>query len=319
MSKNDILIYSSEKLSELYCPGIEIDYYIMAAGYNSRTYAAYNSLLENGATIHNTIVMDYAENRPDTKDNLARAMYYSYQSTPGVIYKELQREESEVFLCKEVLLEGKNIYVDITEINIPDLFRFFFILKEICFVKTLSVLYTEPNHYKYQDAILFDYGSHNSEYSYAPIREYFTSAGSRSVILICFLGFEKLISKKIYEEGEYYTAYAVNGFPSFYPKLKDISLECNYEFISTIGMDCIRYVQANDPFSVYNLLIEIMNRNSDSLLDICVLGSKPMALGACMFALKHNNNAKVSYPFHKRIPFKQTHDVGEIWRYDFIL
>ena len=44
-----------------------------------------------------------------------------------------------------------------------------------------------------------------------------------------------------------------------------------------------------------------------------------MALGACMFALKHYNCAKVSYPFHKRIPSKQTYDIGEIWRYSLEL
>lgn len=52
-------------------------------------------------------------------------------------------------------------------------------------------------------------------------------------------------------------------------------------------MNCVRYAQANNPFSAYNTLVEIKDSNTDKLLDICVLGSKPMALGACMFALRN--------------------------------
>lgn len=67
----------------------------------------------------------------------------------------------------------------------------------------------------------------------------------------------------------------------------------------TIGLNCVRYAQANNPFSAYNTLVEIKDSNTDKLLDICVLGSKPMALGACLFALRNPQIVKVSYPFPK--------------------
>lgn len=134
-------------------------------------------------------------------------------------------------------------------------------------------------------------------------------------MLVCFLGFERLISKYIHERKEHADVIAINGFPAYYPKLKDISLEHNYELISTIGTDCVRYAQANNPFSAYNALIEIKEKNADKLLDICVLGSKPMALGACMFALRNPDIVKVSYPFPKTHRIHTSIEVSDVWRY----
>ena len=169
------------------------------------------------------------------------------------------------------------------------------------------------------NGLYFAYEEDVVEREYTPLSEYFTSAVSRDVVLVCFLGFERLISKYIHERKEHSDVIAINGFPAYYPKLKDISLAHNYELISTIGLNCVRYAQANNPFSAYNTLVEIKDSNTDKLLDICVLGSKPMALGACMFALRNPQIVKVSYPFPKASRVHTSIEVSNLWLYTITL
>ena len=46
-----------------------------------------------------------------------------------------------------------------------------------------------------------------------------------------------------------------------------------------------------------------------------ILGSKPMALGACMFALRNPDIVKVSYPFPKTHRIHTSIEVSDVWRY----
>lgn len=57
----------------------------------------------------------------------------------------------------------------------------------------------------------------------------------------------------------------------------------------------------------------------DALLDLCVLGSKPMALGASIFALKNPKQVKVSYPFPTQYCNHTTLDAAHTWIYRFVL
>lgn len=77
------------------------------------------------------------------------------------------------------------------------------------------------------------------------------------------------------------------------------------------------YIKANDPFASYNVLCSIAEQKQYCILDICVLGSKPMALGACIFALKHQNIAKVSYPFAIEPQKHSSKEISKTWWYTF--
>ena len=72
---------------------------------------------------------------------------------------------------------------------------------------------------------------------------------------------------------------------------------------------------ANNPFDTYNLLCKILKDCGDTLLNICTIGSKPMALGACLFALEHKQDVKVTYPFYKKTKFDVLEQEGKMWRY----
>jgi hypothetical protein len=108
----------------------------------------------------------------------------------------------------------------------------------------------------------------------------------------------------------------INGFPSYVPKLKDISLLSNYSLLtSSIDYEHKFFAKANNPFSAYNVLCDIRSKYKDFLMNICVLGTKPMALGACIFALKNLEDVKVTYPYPQNYLSRTTVDSTKSWHY----
>lgn len=297
----------------------EIDIFILAAHTDYRSYSAYETLLSKQIKINKTIIFDYVVNRPIEETKL-QENYYRLTKFPNVEYISCESNEANCeYISTLSISEKSNIFVDITNIVIPDIFRLFFVLSKILGIQHFNVIYSEPKYYKYLNGFYFKYEKEIAQREYKTIPEFFSSAVSRNVIFICFIGFERLVSKYVHDRKEHSDVLVINGFPAFYPKMKDISIEHNYELISAIGPDCIRYTQANDPFSAYNELTAIMNEYPNELLDICVLGSKPMALGACVFALKNPDVAKVSFPFPLKPQKHSSIDVSMIWWYKIII
>jgi len=296
-------------------PTSSIDMLILAASVDNRGYAVYEKMVENGVTINQTIIFDYEKFRPNDESG-RRDIYYQLENINNVQYVQCNNEgDDSLFLSSLEMVETFSVFLDITSINIPDIFQICFVLKELKTIPFLNVTYAEPKYYEHLNGLYFDYEHHIGERDYKPINEYFTSTISKDVVLVCFLGFDRLVSKYIHERKEHSDVVAVNGFPSYYPKLKDISLEHNYELISAIGRNSVQFTQANNPFSAYNLLTEVKSKNEDKILDICVLGSKPMALGACIFALHNPSNTKVSYPYPVRYKPHTTIETSDIWLY----
>ncbi len=296
-----------------------IDFFILAAHIDSRSFSAYEKLVEKGVIINKLIILDYKILRPMPHSDQYEK-YYRFKDLPNTEYVpcDYDSADCEYINCVD-FPDHSRVFIDITSINIPNIFRLIYVFKEIHQINSLDVVYSEPKYYKYFNGFYFDFEREVVERNYCTLPEYFTSAISRDVILICFLGFERLISKYIHERNEHSDVLAINGFPAYYPKIKDISIEHNYELISAIGTDRIHYSQANDPFSTFNTLLSIKKDHDDCLLDICILGSKPMALGACIFALSYPDNVKVSYPFAKDYQAHSSIDVADIWWYRIII
>ena len=293
-----------------------IDVLIMAASVDKRCYAVFEKFLTNCITIDRIVILDYAKTRPMPKSS-EYSEYYKLNSYPNVEYIPCNTDGYDCeYISKADFSSSSKVFIDITSISVPDIFRIFYVFKEFLKIETINVVYAEPGYYNYFNGLYFAYEEDVVEREYTPLSEYFTSAVSRDVVLVCFLGFERLISKYIHERKEHSDVIAINGFPAYYPKLKDISLAHNYELISTIGLNCVRYAQANNPFSAYNTLVEIKDSNTDKLLDICVLGSK---LGACMFALRNPQIVKVSYPFPKASRVHTSIEVSNLWLYTITL
>jgi hypothetical protein len=81
----------------------------------------------------------------------------------------------------------------------------------------------------------------------------------------------------------------------------------------------IRYTKANNPFDTYNLLQSIKEQaETNTFINIAPLGPKPMALGACLFAL-HNPDVRIIYPLPENYEKKYSDDCWNSWVYNFPL
>ena len=107
----------------------------------------------------------------------------------------------------------------------------------------------------------------------------------------------------------------VNGFPSYAPKFKDISLIANEKLTSDKDVQII-FSKANNPFDVFNLLESIKNKkhNDRPFINIAPLGTKPMALGVCLFALYYPE-VRVVYPLPETYEKITTDNCWNSWRY----
>ena len=107
----------------------------------------------------------------------------------------------------------------------------------------------------------------------------------------------------------------INGFPSFFPKYKDIALINNDVNYYENDIEII-FAEANNPFNTYNQLLLLKNKYSTYYIDIIPTGTKPMALGACIFALKsQNNDIRILYPSPSEYKNKQSYGSGKTWEY----
>ena len=110
--------------------------------------------------------------------------------------------------------------------------------------------------------------------------------------LYMFLGFEGALGLKVSENCQYTNLILVNNLPSFFQKYKDISVINNYQLLQAKHQ--FLYTPADNPYETYNLLDSIIGEKDQSIC-IAPLSTKPVALGVCMFALKHDN-IRIVYP-----------------------
>ncbi len=62
----------------------------------------------------------------------------------------------------------------------------------------------------------------------------------------------------------------------------------------------IRYAPANCPFCVFYLLDELSTKNHIKNFKIALIGTKPLALGAVLYAIHHPNNVELIYDYPVR-------------------
>jgi hypothetical protein len=283
-------------------------------------------LIENKCEIENIVLFDYEKLRPKTKDINGKQTpnfkvlvenYNKYSSyNPTVKYSCIEADDDVNYLARMTLSEDTMIGIDITGFTVPDVFRALYILKEIKKVRSLYVYYTEPQHYIFKEDIFNTYEHLSGERTYKPVPEFFTVGSYEKELLVFFLGFDLYVSDYIYEKALPHEAVAINGFPAYLPKLKDISLLNNYSLLtSNIDNDHRFYARANNPFSAYNTLCDIREQYPDYLMNVCVLGTKPMALGACLFTLENRHNVKVTYPYPQQYAPNTTEAHTKSWYY----
>ena len=312
------MTYDMELVSSGF-PKKKYDYFIFAPNIERRS-RAFFKFGQDRIDCLDYIVVDYANFHTTISEELERTYFDDFESlSKTVIYAETDAD----FFRKlnDVGIDyTKQICVDITGFSVPTIYSLMYYLKNRCGVKCLDVYYTEPKNYVYEKGYFDSYHPDNNYRICAPVSGFFNSGKNQREILTIFLGFDgglaDLVYGKLGEEGkEIIRTIVVNGFPSYTAKLKDVSLYNNETLINSFEKEDRMTATANNPFDSYNLLCRIIKECDDNLLNICTIGSKPMALGACLFALDHLDRIKVTYPFYTKTKFDVFEQDGKIWRY----
>jgi len=142
----------------------------------------------------------------------------------------------------------------------------------------------------------------------------FEGARVKKNILVILLGFDGKVALRVKEMYSAEKVLLINGFPSYLPKFRDISLMNNKELVCGCEKEEIFSTYADNPFEVYNLLNRIREKNADYKLLIAPLGAKPLALGVCKFVLDYPQMG-VLYADSSKYVEKSTEKFGETWEY----
>lgn len=201
---------------------------------------------------------------------------------------------------------GNSLVLDISCLKIPEMFSLLKFLKLNIPTIRLNISYSIPYDYHFPREPFTSYRSFSGDLT---TYEMFGYSGSlndpNNVNLYLFLGFEGSLSLKIVEDTSYNELILINNLPSFYMKYKDISIINNYQLMLN-KKNKVLYTPADSPFETYNLLEKhLINKDN-----ICIapLSTKPVALGACMYALDHED-VRVIYPMSTKYYSLKTHDV----------
>jgi hypothetical protein len=295
-----------------------LDFLILSSGSDTRACEVLNKYASKNLKIETVIVINYKERLADTKytDTL-----FSYKSFEGYNIMEIECNIKDPSSSLQGLLaipfnSTNSIGVDISYLTKPHLFFILKFLKERFSVESLLVFYTEPKTYLFTKGLFDTFKTSSGPLSISEIQG-FSGQKDRGAktILIILLGFDGGLSKEINEDVSPNQTFVINGFPSYTPKFKDISLITNEKLVSDKNIQ-VRYSKANSPFDIYNLLEEIKNLEGNVFINIAPLGTKPMALGACMFAL-HNPDVRIIYPLPDSYESKYTDMSWNTWQYVF--
>ncbi|MCR9260894.1 MAG: hypothetical protein NXH95_14310 [Pseudomonadaceae bacterium] len=305
---------STEELTASSMPK-RIDALIIAAGADYRAYQALRLFNEEGLTIEKLIIVDFRQRR--VEDDAYNSKYYQYRQA---LYNELIELEADIDdpsgCVAEIVNSGlvessrQNLYIDISCFSKP---TFYTLLKyfSISGVDEISVLYTQPRSYKFPQG---NYRSYRSSSGPTSVREIPSFPGEDKredeKLLVLLIGFDGDLADEIGEIVAPTKTVVINGFPSFEPKYKDISLICNEKLIRPSNK--LLYSRSSSPFDVYNLLAKLVD--NEVAVHIAPLGNKPMALGACLFAI-HYPSVRVVYPFPEEYVNETTDECSHSWVY----
>ena len=259
--------------------------FILAPNHDERSMTCFKKIITN-ISVKNIVEINYPGCTFDEKtkskyDNIITSVSFANNLDFIISLKNLDAD-----------LFKNNIIVDITGLNIPEMFSLLKFLKSFIKKSDIKVVYSMPYDYIFKKEPFTSYQSYDGYLELCePIGFSGTSSDDDNKSLFLFMGFEGVLSLKVIEEFQYDNRYLVNNLPSFYSKYKDISVLNNYDVIDE--NEKIYFTSADNPFETYNFIESMVKENTS----ICIapLSTKPVALGTCLYAL-NNSNVRIVYP-----------------------
>lgn len=194
--------------------------------------------------------------------------------------------------------KGRVLYIDITGLSHPTWAAL--IRAAIAEKMEVRAVYVEPYRYKRSTAPLegqiYDLSARIA--GIAPMPGFATIATTDDSLFVPLLGFEGARFRHVIEQVQpsHERIVPVVGIPGFKPWYVFETYMGNRAALEETGAwHHIEYVPANCPFSCFYLLQELARRQPNSTLKVAMIGTKPHALGAVMFALTSPNRIELIY------------------------
>jgi hypothetical protein len=325
-----------EEFMKSYLPQT-VDIFVSSIGWEERCPVGWNLLVTSGIIVKRKVIFFYDEviNRrelfegSDTRErNIAYfKSVFDFNDDDKSLFVQMLDETTGLGSFQDFI---ENEYRDIDQLSIIFDFSimvkpyFFILLNLLCLhkkIKKIFFLYTEPKTYvikkinfEQRDETYFTRGS------YTPPKDMLSFSGWQDCLkddaLVILLGFEGQRAKEVTNEVNPEVTIPINGFPSYRPEFKDISLLLNDEILKESQIvKNLHYAPSNDPFETKNELTLIYNeRKKRYNISLAPLGSKPMALGCCLFVLE-NPECRVVYPYPREYNSKSSRGYGKTWLY----
>lgn len=313
----DQMLYVMELADSDVLARVDSSTLIIAAGFDDRAYELCKRYDESGVRIDTLVVFVFDEDIIAASEDES---YFAYrQRGVGKVIEircSLKDPTSSLdgLLNNQDILSGGHLSIDITCFNRPYIFYLLKLLRLRFNILRLEAFYTEPETYLFENGLLNAYHSMSGPLSILEVPG-FSGRDSRGEkrLLVILLGFDGDLSREIGEDVSPSITWLVNGFPAYSPKFKDISLIGNDKLMRNDGVEIV-YSRASNPFQTYNLLEQAAHRFAPAFLNVAPLGAKPMALGACLFALSHPDT-RVVYPFPEKYAGLTSSGVWNCWHY----
>ena len=279
--------------------------FIYSKGYEDRSYTVFEKYIDVIAP--QTIIMLDSRMKNEGLSSSDVIKYDSIKTiaeSKGITnIKTISMENANVgsYLKSENLSSNMTIAIDISSMNFWELSDLLYYLIRVVQVKQVVVFYTEPDLYHYENDNISQYSHTQTQVSIKYPKSYYSTKTTEEEVLVSMIGFQKDVNKLMKDMFEVSDYFSVNGFPSFYPKAKDISQTNNADFLSEIDPSKRFSAEAINPFITYNTLIDISKACGGAFMNICPLCSKPMAVGACMYALKYPETTRIVYPYEESV------------------
>lgn len=290
----------------------------LAAGSDPRAYEILRRCSKLGVGIEKVLVFDYRERRESLP--LGGEQAYDEFKKLGFPFDVIECSIRDPSACIKSLkgisiLNSDRIAVDISCFTKPYFYSLLKYLKDQGKAHSVTVLYTEPTSYVFRRGSYKEYRSSIGPLSVIEVPGFpGLDTGTNTKLLVVLLGFDGDLSIVISEEVAPDEMLFVNGFPGYAPKFKDISLMNNEKILGNHSLDSIRYARANNPFETFDLLQEIGRQNGSAFISVAPLGTKPMALGACLYAML-NKRVRVVYPLPDEYTNVTTYECWRSWQY----
>jgi hypothetical protein len=193
---------------------------------------------------------------------------------------------------------GRTLYIDITGLSHPTWAAL--IRAAIAAKMEVRAVYVEPYRYKRSAAPLegqiYDLSARIAGIS--PMPGFATISTTEESVFVPLLGFEGARFRHVIEQVQpsHERIVPVVGIPGFKPwYIFETYMGNRATLEETSAWHHIEFVPANCPFSCFYLLQELARCHPNSTLKVAMIGTKPHALGAVMFALTSPSRIELVY------------------------